>query len=112
MEKHENQNAIVLPIILKPCDWQGAPFGRLQGLPRDGKSITTSSNEDDAWVDVVDSIREAISKMRPRNTRQGKLKRHMQEERQLSSDFDPLMLTAITQLALEGPVYPKQLFQS
>ncbi len=34
MECHEVGKAQVIPIILKPVDWYGAPFGKLQALPK------------------------------------------------------------------------------
>jgi hypothetical protein len=39
--RHEADTARVIPIILRPVDWHGAPFGKLQALPEDGKSIST-----------------------------------------------------------------------
>jgi hypothetical protein len=35
VKRHELGEARVIPIALRHCDWEGAPFGRLQGLPRD-----------------------------------------------------------------------------
>ena len=28
MERHEQRDARVVPVILRPCDWHGAPFGK------------------------------------------------------------------------------------
>lgn len=60
--------ARVVPVFLRPCDWKGATFGRLQGLPKDAKPVTTWSNRDEAWTDVAKGIRalaEDIHKKRP-----------------------------------------------
>lgn len=57
LERHEKGTAIVVPIILRPCDWQPAPFGRLQALPRDGKPITTWADRDEAFASIAASIR-------------------------------------------------------
>ena len=36
MDRHERGEARVIPIILRPVDnWKGAPFGKLQALPKD-----------------------------------------------------------------------------
>ena len=56
--------AKVIPIILRPCDWHGAPFGKLQALPKDGKAITSLQNWDEAFTDVVVGIRRAVETMR------------------------------------------------
>jgi hypothetical protein len=42
LERHDNGEAIVVPIILRPCDWQSAPFGRLVALPKDGKPAASA----------------------------------------------------------------------
>jgi hypothetical protein len=33
LERHHDGEARVIPILLKPCDWEGAPFGKLQACP-------------------------------------------------------------------------------
>jgi hypothetical protein len=69
MAKHEEGTARVIPIILKPCDWQPAPFGKLLAAPKDGKAITTWNNIDEAFVDVVKSIRAAVAAAPPKRPR-------------------------------------------
>jgi hypothetical protein len=32
-------DVIVIPILLRPCDWQTAPFGELLALPRNGQPV-------------------------------------------------------------------------
>jgi hypothetical protein len=34
LEGHQRGKARVIPIILRPCDWQTSPFAPLQCLPR------------------------------------------------------------------------------
>jgi len=41
LRRHTQGAAVVIPIILRPVDWSGAPFGHLQALPRDGKPVTS-----------------------------------------------------------------------
>src|SRR5262245_2305666 len=57
MARHEAKEARVIPVILRPVDWQDAPFGKLQALPTDGKPITNWLNQDDAFVNVARGIR-------------------------------------------------------
>src|SRR5262249_24830754 len=40
MERHEANETRVIPILLRPCDWQSTPFGKLQALPSNGKPLT------------------------------------------------------------------------
>jgi len=58
---HAEGAACVIPVLLRPVDWQGAPFAHLHCVPRDVKPITTWSNRDTAFADVAKSIREAIA---------------------------------------------------
>jgi hypothetical protein len=60
LQRHETHQARVAPIIVRPVDWQSAPFGDLQALPTAGKAITSWSNQDEAWVDVARGIREIL----------------------------------------------------
>jgi hypothetical protein len=63
MERHGAGAARIIPIILRPCDWHSAPFGKLQALPKDGKAITTWSNEDEAFLDVAQGIRRVAQEL-------------------------------------------------
>jgi hypothetical protein len=60
MERHKAGTARVIPVILRPVDWQSAPFGKLQALPKDGKPVTSWNNRDEAFKDVAAGIRKAV----------------------------------------------------
>lgn len=62
MERHERGEAIVVPVILRPVLWHGAPFGKLQALPTDGKPVTDSSwhSMDEAFLSVAEGIRKVV----------------------------------------------------
>ncbi|MCP3960256.1 MAG: TIR domain-containing protein [bacterium] len=60
LERHEAGEARVVPVILRPTDWQTAPFARLQALPRDGRPVTQWPNRDEALLDVVRGLRSVI----------------------------------------------------
>ena len=49
LRRHDQGEACVIPIILRPVKWQGTPFGKLQAYPKDGKAVTTWVNQDEAW---------------------------------------------------------------
>jgi hypothetical protein len=60
MERHEEGKAKVIPIILRPCDWQTAAFGKLQAAPKDAKAVTSWTNRDEAFYDIAGSIRKTL----------------------------------------------------
>jgi len=61
LERHRSGEAIVVPIILRPSDWQHSPLAALQALPSDGRPISSWPNRDEAWLDVVKGLRRLIS---------------------------------------------------
>ncbi len=64
LERHESGEAVVIPVILRPVDWQIEPLSRLQAVPREGRAVTQYRNRDEAWMEVVTAIRRAITLMR------------------------------------------------
>jgi WD40 repeat protein/energy-coupling factor transporter ATP-binding protein EcfA2 len=60
LERHENNEAKVIPIILRSVDWHRSPIGKLAALPTDGKAITNWQNEDEAFTDVIKGLRRVI----------------------------------------------------
>jgi tetratricopeptide (TPR) repeat protein len=60
MERHDAGEACVIPVVLRPINWKGAPFGKLQGLPTDAKPVTSWENRDEAFVIVSEGIQRAV----------------------------------------------------
>jgi hypothetical protein len=60
MKRGEAGTARVIPVILEPCDWYGAPFAKLQALPTDARPIATWRNRDEAYNDVAAGIRRIV----------------------------------------------------
>lgn len=63
MERHESGEAKVIPVILRHCDWHHAPFGKLRATPTDGKPIKKWTDLDEAFLDVVRDIRQAVQEL-------------------------------------------------
>src|SRR6266487_2744579 len=63
MQRHPSGEARVVPILLRPVDWKGAPFASLQILPSTGQPITLWPDRDDAFVNIVREIRNIIQKL-------------------------------------------------
>jgi hypothetical protein len=64
LELHHAGQARVLPIILRPVDWQGAPFAKLQMLPAGAKPIMQWKDQDEALEDVAKGIRNVVGSFR------------------------------------------------
>ncbi len=66
MQRHEAGEARVIPIAIKPCLWEVAPFSKLQGLPKDMKAVTTWANRDEAFREIAVGIQKAAGELRQR----------------------------------------------
>ncbi|MDA5564403.1 toll/interleukin-1 receptor domain-containing protein [Cobetia sp. MMG027] len=62
LERHCSNDAVVIPVIVRPCDWHSSPFGNLMATPTDGKAITLWDNEDSALLQVATAIKKVASK--------------------------------------------------
>ena len=61
LARHAAGEARVIPVLLRPVDWQGTPFAHLHCAPTDARPVTTWSNRDEAFREVATSIRAAIA---------------------------------------------------
>lgn len=65
--RHEAGQARVIPILLKPVDYRGAPFAKLEALPTDAnkrlKAITEWSNREQAYARIAEGIRRAVEQL-------------------------------------------------
>lgn len=66
IERHSQGEAIVIPIILRKCDWQGtsSSFSKLQALPKDGRPVRSFPDEDEAFYSVVEGIKRAVDSLK------------------------------------------------
>ncbi|WP_421992339.1 toll/interleukin-1 receptor domain-containing protein [Roseococcus sp.] len=63
LARHEAGEAIVIPVILRACEWHGAPFGKLLGTPSDGKPVTQWPDRDQAFLEVARAVRGAAERV-------------------------------------------------
>ncbi|HEX3641013.1 MAG TPA: TIR domain-containing protein, partial [Ktedonobacteraceae bacterium] len=64
LERHHTKEARVVPIILRPVDWGGTPFSRLQMLPSSARPVTSWPDRDEAFKDVAKGIRKVVNDLR------------------------------------------------
>jgi hypothetical protein len=58
IEREQAKTARAIPIIIRYCDWQPTPLGKLQALPRDGRPVAAWGNKpwDEPLLLVVKEI--------------------------------------------------------
>jgi hypothetical protein len=61
MERHVEGSGRVIPVILRPCEWHHAPFGKLLATPADGRPVTKFANLDDAFLQIAQAVRAATT---------------------------------------------------
>jgi internalin A len=64
LKRHDEGQAVVIPVILRDVSWSKAPFAKLQALPKDGVAVTLWPNEDSAWRNVSEGIERTIEDIR------------------------------------------------
>lgn len=64
LERHEASEARVIPVILRACDWQDSPLGKLQALPKGGRAVQSWQDIDEAFTDVAKSIRATANELK------------------------------------------------
>jgi internalin A len=69
LERHDNNEACVIPVIVRDVNWSGAPFAKLQALPKDGKAVALWPDKDTAWRNVSEGIQRAAEQIRKRSGR-------------------------------------------
>jgi uncharacterized caspase-like protein len=71
IERHRQGRARVIPIMVRPSPpLSSTPFSKLQALPKHGKPITTWPNQDEAWLDTLNGIEQALEELLFRSQKQ------------------------------------------
>ena len=52
--------ARVIPIVVRPCNWQHLPIGALPALPMNGRPIRLWRHVDEAWTRVLADVQRVI----------------------------------------------------
>jgi hypothetical protein len=64
LERHEAGEAVVIPVILRPTNWRGAPFGKLQALPKNAQPVIRWADQDEAFLNISEGIQRAAERLR------------------------------------------------
>src|SRR5437868_1128173 len=66
IQRSKEKKAIIIPIILRPCDWdlEEFPFRKYEVLPSNEKPVTEWSNQDKAFQNIAQGIRKVDQNLR------------------------------------------------
>lgn len=60
----EKNDAIVIPVIVRPCAWKDQKaISDLRAIPTDAEPITRWDNEDEAFLDIYENIKDIVNKI-------------------------------------------------
>lgn len=61
LERHQNNEAVVIPVILRRCDWLNSELSKIAAVPRDGKPIKAWNDTDEAYFETKQEIERAVN---------------------------------------------------
>jgi len=61
IERHDKKESVVIPVILRPCDWHDTPFGKLLATPTDGNPVVKYPRLDDAFLEITNEIKKTVN---------------------------------------------------
>lgn len=64
LERHNNNEARVIPVIVRDVSWSRAPFAGLQALPEGGRAVTKWPDRDSALRNISEGIETVVEEMR------------------------------------------------
>lgn len=64
MKRHQAGEAHVIPILMRPVAWAGASFRQLDLLPKNHQPVTFWDNQDGAFREIAEGIRQVAMEMR------------------------------------------------
>lgn len=93
IERHERKEARVIPVILRPVNWDIAPIDKLQPLPDRAKAISTWRYRDEGFKNVADGIIKVVGQWNAHS-----LSDPIAERRTLMANLDQLIETVKSQM--------------
>lgn len=56
LERHERGEAVLVPVLARPCQWKQTDIASIHGLPKDMRAVSLWEDRDLAWNDVAEAI--------------------------------------------------------
>lgn len=66
LQMHRDGRAQLIPIVVRSVEWSDSELSKLQALPKDAAAITSWSDQDKAWVNVIKGIKSHIEAFEPK----------------------------------------------
>lgn len=63
IDRYQQKSVKIVPIIVRPCDFESFPVSQYQALPKDAKAISLWDDKDEALLDVVKSLKKLLQQL-------------------------------------------------
>jgi hypothetical protein len=80
LARHQLGDARVIPVILRPCQWQRTPLGSLQAVPKDGKPVSEWPNHDVAFDQIAVAVERTVTDLQQQRRRAAEQAQQRAEE--------------------------------
>jgi len=64
LKRYKAGQQIIIPVLVRACDFSSLHLSRFQALPTGAKPITSWDNLDEAWLNVTEGIKKVSTEMR------------------------------------------------
>ena len=91
----------IVAVILEPCDWLSSPLKDFLALPKDGKPVSTWTNQNNAYLDVVNGLRRIIEAPRPATKERSIVGSITGRRPRVKRDFDAIQKAEFADKAFE-----------
>jgi TIR domain len=68
LKRHDAGKARVIPVILRPVDWERSALGRLQALPTNARPVTSWKDRHQAFRDIARGVGAALARLASADT--------------------------------------------
>jgi hypothetical protein len=99
IQRYEEGKAQVVPVILRPTDWEKTPLNKFQALPSNAKPVTLWHDRDEAFLSIVQGISKIIETFEDdlsskRNVNYSRLQNLLRAKEWRSADVETTALIA------------------
>lgn len=70
--QQRRSGVVLIPILLRPADYGATYWGAMEPLPKGGKPVSMWSNQDAAWLEVVQGLRRVLTFAPPKDQPSGR----------------------------------------
>lgn len=61
LQRHQDGMALLVPVVVRHCDWGDLPISKIQALPLDAKPVSSWDDKDEAWLSVIEGIKSLVN---------------------------------------------------